>query len=286
MEDDTLREAEEHNSRVTNADAKRGVNPSVTGLSNAFIDVALHDLPLCACYFNEDRQSALSTTSSESAPISQLHDNTAVQELHGVPKAPRVENSAQKGIHQRLRAPLPERPALRNMIVRESSCLQKLGLCCFHSLLCCCRKPGTKSIVEDILVKLSLVGYYKMVIKHGSAEVSRVLRAAATPYNQPVLFHCSHGKDRTGITAALLLHSVGVDQDTICNDYAMSEEFVNEQDLETLPPGEWRHTRASTMHELFDFIKKEYGSVDDYLDSIGFDIEWRQRLQHEWLKSL
>jgi protein-tyrosine phosphatase len=39
---------------------------------------------------------------------------------------------------------------------------------------------------------------------------------------QAVLFHCSHGKDRTGIIAALLLKCAGVSDEDVINDYALS----------------------------------------------------------------
>jgi hypothetical protein len=39
---------------------------------------------------------------------------------------------------------------------------------------------------------------------------------------QAVLFHCSHGKDRTGIIAALLLKCAGVSDEDVITDYALS----------------------------------------------------------------
>ena len=45
--------------------------------------------------------------------------------------------------------------------------------------------------------------------------------------NVPLLFHCSAGKDRTGLTAALILHSLGVERATILADYAYTNEAVD-----------------------------------------------------------
>jgi protein-tyrosine phosphatase len=45
----------------------------------------------------------------------------------------------------------------------------------------------------------------------------------------PVLFHCSAGKDRTGVAAMLLLSALGVDDQTIINDYLLSEANVAEK---------------------------------------------------------
>lgn len=41
-----------------------------------------------------------------------------------------------------------------------------------------------------------------------------------------VLFHCTVGKDRTGILAALILSFLGVDRDTIVCDYLISNRFT------------------------------------------------------------
>ena len=43
----------------------------------------------------------------------------------------------------------------------------------------------------------------------------------------PLLFHCSAGKDRTGLTAALVLHCLGVERETILADYALTNEAVD-----------------------------------------------------------
>jgi protein-tyrosine phosphatase len=41
----------------------------------------------------------------------------------------------------------------------------------------------------------------------------------------PVMFHCMGGKDRTGMTAALLLSCLGVDRQTVLNDYELTSRF-------------------------------------------------------------
>ena len=44
-----------------------------------------------------------------------------------------------------------------------------------------------------------------------------------------VLFHCTVGKDRTGILAALILSFLGVDRDTIVCDYLISNRFTRKK---------------------------------------------------------
>ena len=45
--------------------------------------------------------------------------------------------------------------------------------------------------------------------------------------DQPVLVHCTVGKDRTGVTVALTLAAAGVDDDeAVVADYARTEELL------------------------------------------------------------
>jgi hypothetical protein len=44
----------------------------------------------------------------------------------------------------------------------------------------------------------------------------------------PLLFHCSAGKDRTGVFSALLLLSLGVPEQTVLEDYALTTNYLKE----------------------------------------------------------
>jgi protein tyrosine/serine phosphatase len=53
--------------------------------------------------------------------------------------------------------------------------------------------------------------------------LSRALKIIAVAAHQPVLFHCFHGKDRTGLVSALVLALLHTPRDDIANDYHLSE---------------------------------------------------------------
>lgn len=58
----------------------------------------------------------------------------------------------------------------------------------------------------------------------GNASVFRqFFELLASADNLPLLFHCSAGKDRTGILAALLLELLGADRSLIMDDYLQSQ---------------------------------------------------------------
>jgi len=65
-------------------------------------------------------------------------------------------------------------------------------------------------------------GYVKMLERGGDA-LATLLRLLAEDTTHPLVFHCAAGKDRTGVAAALLLGLLGVDDDTIVADYALSQ---------------------------------------------------------------
>jgi protein-tyrosine phosphatase len=44
--------------------------------------------------------------------------------------------------------------------------------------------------------------------------------------NTPILYHCSAGKDRTGLVSALILYALGADMDTIMDNYLVSSEYL------------------------------------------------------------
>jgi protein-tyrosine phosphatase len=68
-------------------------------------------------------------------------------------------------------------------------------------------------------------------VYRGFVEVEGARAAFATLFRSiadsdaPVLFHCTAGKDRTGWAAALLLHLAGVDDDTVLEDYLLTNTF-------------------------------------------------------------
>jgi len=47
--------------------------------------------------------------------------------------------------------------------------------------------------------------------------------------NTPLLFHCTAGKDRTGMAAALILYALGVNQQLIFEDYLLSNKHIEEK---------------------------------------------------------
>ena len=94
------------------------------------------------------------------------------------------------------------------------------------------------------------------------------------PY-ECILFHCSAGKDRTGIVSALLLDLIGCHEYDIVKDYSESYENnieINENLTAMMKDEEAKQYLKSSpryMMEFLDYLREHYGSAKEYLIEIG-----------------
>lgn len=120
------------------------------------------------------------------------------------------------------------------------------------------------------------------------------------PEGEAVLFHCSGGKDRTGIATALVLTALGVPQEEIEADFMMSNalndadntavQMANEVNAAqgTSMPAEavWPTVgvRKAYLDNFYDSVATRYGSVDGYLrDGLGLTDDEVQALRARYL---
>ena len=69
----------------------------------------------------------------------------------------------------------------------------------------------------------TLAEQYVTMLEHVKPEVADILRLLLDEANVPVLIHCAHGKDRTGVIVAMILGCLEVEDEVIAMDYALSE---------------------------------------------------------------
>ncbi len=96
--------------------------------------------------------------------------------------------------------------------------------------------------------------------------------------NAPLLFHCSAGKDRTGYAAAMFLSALGVERQTIVQDYLLSAECLKDKYapiIHIYPQLEPLMTvKKEYIEAAFDTIDTEYGGVETYLtNNLEVDLE-------------
>jgi protein-tyrosine phosphatase len=106
----------------------------------------------------------------------------------------------------------------------------------------------------------------------------------ALPDSSALLFHCTAGKDRTGIGAALFLYALGVPYNTIVNDYIASNTYRKEENEQMVQQmvkmmhvnenvaAAMAGVKKEYLDATFKAITEKYGSVDAFLkNEIGLD---------------
>jgi len=105
-----------------------------------------------------------------------------------------------------------------------------------------------------------------------------------------VLFHCTAGKDRTGLIAALLLLNAGATRDAVIADYALTASYgAGLMDVLRAKAcargGAPEHvervlgSKPETMAATLDWLDESYGGVEPYLRGIGLSDETRATLK-------
>jgi protein-tyrosine phosphatase len=92
-------------------------------------------------------------------------------------------------------------------------------------------KSGDGAFDMDYMIEM----YGRIFADHASV-FGELLTHLADPQRLPAVFHCTAGKDRTGIAAALLLSVLGVERETVLDDYELSNEFRSSRRIEELRP--------------------------------------------------
>lgn len=135
---------------------------------------------------------------------------------------------------------------------------------------------------------LLLNQYLSMSRIYGAAFATALeLVADAVKADRTVVYHCTAGKDRTGVLTALILSGLGVDDEAVAADYARSaaamqqmvawyressvgtpEERMREMGLDAAMAERLMAAEPSTMLSYLSEMRQEYGHVTDYLVKI------------------
>lgn len=122
---------------------------------------------------------------------------------------------------------------------------------------------------------------YVAMVTDGAPVLTRAIGALAEAGSLPAVFHCSAGKDRTGVLAALILAFLGVPDETIIDDYMLSAAAMDrllerltaeypdsvEEVLRYAPS--ILHVMPETMVEFLATVRSEFGGYDALERSLG-----------------
>ncbi len=130
---------------------------------------------------------------------------------------------------------------------------------------------------DDVVHERWLADRYLNFAEDGREALLESLRLIADPERAPVIVHCMAGKDRTGTVCALTLSLLGVSDDDIAADYALTTtamkpltRYLLEKHPEAVRGNEHMFDSPPAAMTLFlDDLRELHGSVEDYVREIG-----------------
>jgi len=171
---------------------------------------------------------------------------------------------------------------------------------------------GTDGGLEDMLAMMSdshgaemmMASLYRTMVEQQKPHFQSLFQTLLQPTGS-VLFHCTAGKDRTGIAAALIQTALGVERETLILDYTLSETILNLPEQQQSMAAMTAHddsnyamlamlpeeavaalmgTRRVYLEAAFDEMTQRYGSVEAYIsDGLGVSEQDLEMLRAHYL---
>jgi len=124
---------------------------------------------------------------------------------------------------------------------------------------------------------------YRYQVENRAVDFAKVLKLLTKAESYPLLYHCTNGKDRTGIMTAFILLICGVPEETIISDYTLTnltfdeafdvlgslltESYQNSNTLPTIDKNKLRDffgVKPAWLKIVLEYIRTEYGTVEAY----------------------
>jgi protein-tyrosine phosphatase len=114
---------------------------------------------------------------------------------------------------------------------------------------------------------------YRGMIDGCALEIGAVFRRLAREDGLPAVLHCTAGKDRTGVSAALLLLLLGVPRALVIEDYALTgrytagriraaERFFRERGIDPSRVAALMGSEPATLASALDHLDETHGGVE------------------------
>jgi protein-tyrosine phosphatase len=137
---------------------------------------------------------------------------------------------------------------------------------------------------------------YRMIAEEGVASYQQLMDVVLDESSWPILIHCNAGKDRAGIAVTLILEALGVDRETIMDEFLLTNEIARTQAKAELLARQSKKQRqvgrspradawypivgvkAEMLDAFYASIEEQYGSMDAFLVHLGVDEQDRRAL--------
>lgn len=123
----------------------------------------------------------------------------------------------------------------------------------------------------------ALRSLYDGILAYAGPDIGLILRSFADDDGLPALFHCTAGKDRTGVIAALLLELLGVGRDDILNDFELTNRYrsvdhqtdtvdhLTDQGMAPEAAAAMLDAPRWAMAGMLDDLDRNFGGIDHYI---------------------
>lgn len=128
---------------------------------------------------------------------------------------------------------------------------------------------------DDPMPIIGLAATYRHMLDERAPVLADVARALLEPDALPAVIGCAAGKDRTGVTIALLLAAVGVPDDVIVADYVLTGAAFSERDPGDPHLVDWRSSPVELecppayMEAMLAHLATRHGGAGDLLHRNG-----------------
>jgi protein-tyrosine phosphatase len=155
------------------------------------------------------------------------------------------------------------------------------------------------SDVDDAVLKAQgdtdavrvLAEAYQAFLDQRGEHLVTAARLVAWTGSGSVLVHCAAGKDRTGVTIAVLLDAVGVDRAAVLADYDATNEVIadvlaslvaalGDESMISRVPLAMRRAQPDALRAVLDRMDRDFGGAAGWLRSRGFDNTELDLLRH------
>jgi len=161
------------------------------------------------------------------------------------------------------------------------------------------RATRQRGSFDEQLARQTMRDIYRYLVTDDSAlfHYRQLFALVGEEANLPVLIHCSGGKDRTGVSCALILWMLGVSRVNIVSDYLHSQQLYGDtvdvakaasQLLEHEGLGEWQYAALKLMfgvqreyiETVFEVLDERAMTPESFItDMVGSDAVALDRLK-------